>query len=118
MVDCYQPLTDLQWQVMESLLPTQRKRRHSLPHMLDAMLYICRTGCQWRDLPACFPPWPAVYYYFARWRADGTFERLSQASNRAARLAQGAKRWVVERTFAWLNCLRRVVIDYERQPAG
>ena len=74
---------------MEPLLPTHRKRRHSLQQMLDALRYICRTGCQWRNLPACFPPWPAVYYYFARWRADGTFERLNQASNRADRLAQG-----------------------------
>jgi len=57
--------------------------------MLDAMLYICRTGCQWRNLPTCFPPWSAVYYYFAQWRADGTLERLSQVSNRADRLAQG-----------------------------
>jgi transposase len=187
-----------------------------------------------------FSPWPAVYYYFARWRVDGTFERLSQAGNRAARLTQGrlptpslalvdaqsvklaprlgqqrgldahkrlngrkcqvlcdtggriwrvvvhaanghgsrgaqpllpmrsqlrlawasrlrsiltdkayqgrfaqqvqalgwqhqvasrhptatrsfgpmAKRWVMERTFAWLNCFRRVVMDYERQPTS
>jgi transposase len=53
------------------------------------MRYICRTGCQWRSLPTCFPPWPAVYYHFAQWRADGTLERLSQASNRADRLARG-----------------------------
>ena len=53
------------------------------------MRYKCRAGCHWRNLPTCFPPWPAVYYYFARWRANGTFEHLSQASNRADRLAQG-----------------------------
>ncbi len=192
------------------------------------------------NLPTCFPPWPAVYYYFAQWRADGTFERLNQASNRADQLAQGrlpkpslalvdaqsvklaprlgqqrgfdahkrvngrkrqllcdkgrriwrvvvhaanghdsrgaqallptrrqlrpawasrlrsvltdrayqghfaqqvqaldwqhqlasrpptdtrgfvpvAQRWVVERIFAWLNCFRRVVMDFERQPAS
>jgi transposase len=89
MVECCQPLTDSQWQVMEPLLPTHRKRRHCLRQMLAAMLYICRTGCHWRKLPTCFPPWPAVYYYFARWRANGTLARLSQASNRADRLSQG-----------------------------
>ena len=89
MVASYQPLTDSQWQVIAPLLPLQRKRRHSLRQVFDAMLYICRTGCQWRNLPACFPPWPAVYYYFAQWRASGLFEHLSQASNRADRLAQG-----------------------------
>ena len=52
------------------------------------MRYVCLTGCQWRCLPASFPPWPSVYYYFSRWQADGTWERLSQASNRADRLAQ------------------------------
>lgn len=53
------------------------------------MLYIRRTGYQWRNLPPCFPLWPTVYYYFAQWRVDGMFERLSQASKRAERLAQG-----------------------------
>jgi transposase len=53
------------------------------------MRYTCYVSCQWRNLPAYFPPWPAVYYYFARWRADSTFERLSQVSNRADRLARG-----------------------------
>ena len=53
------------------------------------MRYVCRTGYQWLNLPACFTPWSVVHYYFARWRTDGTFERLSQASNRADRQAQG-----------------------------
>ena len=89
MVECYQPLTDSLWQVMEPLLPTYRQRRHSLQQVLDDMLYSCLAGCQWRNLPTCFPPWPTVCYYFARWRTHGMFDRLSQASNRANRLAQG-----------------------------
>ncbi|WP_082115851.1 transposase [Hymenobacter terrenus] len=60
MVDGYQPLTDSQWQVMALLLPVQRKRRHYLRRVLDALRYRCRTGCQWRSLPGCFPPWSAV----------------------------------------------------------
>ena len=48
---------------------------------------MCRTGCQWRSLPAYFPPWSAVYYYFARWQTDGTFQRLNEAGNRVDRLA-------------------------------
>jgi len=88
MVDAYYPLPNSQWQVMEPLLPTNRKRRHSLRQLLDAMRYICRTGCQWQNLPTCFLPWPAVYYYFARWRADGTFERLSHVSNQLDRLGR------------------------------
>lgn len=91
MVDAPQPLTDSQGQGTEPLLPPQRKHRHSLRHLLDATRYVWRTGCQGQNLPACFPPWPAVQSYFARWRADGTFARLCQASNRADRRAQGRR---------------------------
>jgi transposase len=53
------------------------------------MRYVCRTGCQWRNLLTCFPPWPSVYYYFVQWRVAGTFEQLSHTSNCADLLAQG-----------------------------
>ena len=87
MVDGYQPLTDSQWQVIAPLLPLQRKRRLCLRQVVDALRYVCRTGCQWRSLPACFPPWSAVYYYFARWQTTGLLHRLNEAANRADRLA-------------------------------
>ena len=88
MVESYQPLTDSQWQVIAPLLPLQRKRRLCLRQVIDALRYICRTGCQWRSLPASFPPWPAVYYYFARWQTTGTLQRLNEAANRVDRLAR------------------------------
>ncbi|MFD1874953.1 transposase [Hymenobacter bucti] len=56
MVDGHQPLTDSQWQVIAHLLAVQRKRHHCLRQVVDAMHNSCRTGCQWRYLPACFPP--------------------------------------------------------------
>ena len=87
MVDGYQPLTDSQWQVMALLLPLGRKRRHCLRQLLDAMRYICRTGCQWRSLPGCFPPWSAVYYYFRRWQLTGLWQRLNEAIVAADRRA-------------------------------
>jgi transposase len=40
--------------------------------VINAILYQSRTGCQWEDLPHDLPPRSAVYYYFARWRDDGT----------------------------------------------
>lgn len=83
MVDSHQPLTDSQWQVIAPLLPLQRKRRLCLRQVLDALRYICRTGCQWRTLPA----WSAVYYYFRRWQTTGLLHQLSEAANRADRLA-------------------------------
>jgi len=87
MVVGYQPLTDSEWLIMSTHLNLRRRRRHALKQVLDAVRYAYRTGCQWRCLPASFTPWPSVYYYFSRWQADGTWERLSQARNRADRLA-------------------------------
>ncbi|MGI4883493.1 MAG: IS5 family transposase [Janthinobacterium lividum] len=86
MVDGDQPLTDSQWQVI-ALLPLGRKRRHCLRQVLDAVRYICLTGCQWRSLPACFPPWSAVYYYFRRWQLTGRWQRLNEAVVAADRRA-------------------------------
>ena len=235
MVDGYQPLTDSQWQVIIPWLPVQRRRHLCLRQIVDAVRYICRTGCQWRSLPTCFPAWTAVYYYFRRWQRQRVWLELNNALTQADRVAAGraptpslvcvdsqsvklaprifehrgtdggkgvngrkrqiltdvqgrilacrvhaanghdgvqavallpqrpswgqrlvtvvtdqgyrgtfaehlrtlglsqrigtrpptargfvpvAKRWVVERTFAWLNCFRRLAIDYEFTPAS
>ena len=88
MVECYQPLTDSPWQGITPWLPLQRKRRLSLRAVVDALHYVCRSGCQWRCLPAAFPLWSAVYHYFRRWQQDGTLQRLNQALNEAERQAQ------------------------------
>jgi transposase len=72
---------------MALLLPVHRKRRHCLRQIIDAVRYICRTGCQWRCLPTCFPPWSAVYYYFRRWQLTGLWQRLNEAIVEADRRA-------------------------------
>ncbi|WP_223654244.1 IS5 family transposase [Hymenobacter psoromatis] len=89
MVDCYQPLTDSQWQVIAALLPVQRKRRHCLRLIVDSLRYSYRTGCHWSCLPACFPPRSAVYYYFRRWQLTGLWQTLADAVNQADRVAAG-----------------------------
>jgi putative transposase len=48
----------------------------SLRHVLNAILYVLKTGCQWRQLPREFPHWTAVYYYFYRGSCGGTWIRL------------------------------------------
>ena len=87
MVDRPQPLTDSQWQVMRCVLPVQRKRRLNLRRVVEAIFYVCRSGCQWRNLPAEYPAWTAVYYYFYRWQRTGLWHQLNAVVNALDRLA-------------------------------
>lgn len=78
-------LTDSQWQFIENILDDKRKRQHNLRKILDAILYLVKTGCQWRMLLGDFAPWSAVYYYFKKWKEDGTFEEILDQLNEAQR---------------------------------
>ncbi len=64
-------LTDAEWEVLEPLFdgrfPTGQRPIYPDRLVLDAMLYVVRTGCAWRMLPKDFPPWKAVYGRFRRW---------------------------------------------------
>jgi transposase len=72
-------LTDSAWKVIEQILADKRKRKYSLRSIFDALLYITKTGGQWRQMPNDLPPWPLCYYYFWKWRNDGTWEKLNKA---------------------------------------
>lgn len=82
-------LTDSQWEAVKTFLPWQRRRKYPARTVLTAMLYVARTGCQWRQLPDCFPPWQTVYYYFRRWTRSGAWSRAMQALAERVRTAQG-----------------------------
>ncbi len=73
-------LTDQQWLLIEPLLPPPstggRREKHSRHEIVNAVFYLLRTGCAWRQLPTDFPPWETVYWHFKRWRADGTVDRV------------------------------------------
>jgi putative transposase len=71
-------LTDNQWKTILSILQDKRKRKYSLRIILDAIFYLVKTGCQWRMLPMCFPSWKSVYYYFTKWKNDGTIELIHE----------------------------------------
>jgi putative transposase len=84
MEKCYSTdLSDGEWGCLELHLPTPNKlgrpRTHSTREILNALFYVLKSGCPWRLLPRDFPPWETVYWWFGRWRADGTFERLNAA---------------------------------------
>ena len=68
---------------MKESLPVQRKRKHSLRAIAEAIFWCLRVGNQWRNLPTeGFAKWQLVYYYFRRWKADGTLEKLNWDLNR------------------------------------
>ena len=85
----YKRLTDPQWEVIKEYLPLQRKRKYALRDVIDAIFWILRIGGQWRNLPECFPKWQSVYYYFRRWKSDGTLENINLALNRLERERMG-----------------------------
>jgi transposase len=74
-------LIDAEWALIAPFMPVRkllgRPRGTDLRAVLDAILYIARTGCQWRMLPKDFPPFTTVQGYFYRWRDSGLFEQIN-----------------------------------------
>ncbi len=90
-------LTDGQWTLLQPMLTTHtgagRPTAVDLRQVVNGLLYLTRTGCQWRLLPRDFPYWGTVRYYFDKWTADGTWVRVNdtlreQARQRVGREAQ------------------------------
>ena len=89
-------LTDGEWAVVEPLLPAPsshpqggRPEKHPRRDIVDAILYVVRTGCAWRQLPADFPPWETVYWYFTRWEQQKLTFRMVDALRAQVRAGEG-----------------------------
>jgi putative transposase len=86
-------LSDEQWALLEPLLnvPGKRGRKYGddIRDVVDAVLYVTYTGCQWRQLPRDFGPWTRVWSQFRRWSANGTWARLLAELHRQARVRLG-----------------------------
>jgi putative transposase len=87
-------LTDAQWNCIKDLIPAAkpggRPRTLCMRAILNALLYLTVTGCQWRMLPKDYPCWQSVYTYFQQFRDDGTWQRIhdtlrAQVRNQAGR---------------------------------
>ena len=82
-------LTDAQWYLIRALLPKKtgagRPPIVDFRRIIDAILYISRSGCQYRMLPHDFPPWNTVYYYVSKWQKDGTWQIIHDALADAVR---------------------------------
>src|SRR5215475_5224308 len=88
-------LTDEQWAILEPLVPAPRTARGGRPREIDVrevvntLLYLNRTGCQWDLLPHDLLPKSTVYDYFAQWRDDGTWAKIMQTLRERTRVAAG-----------------------------
>jgi putative transposase len=82
-------LTDNQWQYIAKFLDVQRRRKHALREVVNAILYLIKSGCQWRMLPVDFPRWKLVYYYFSVWNKSGLFDLMQEALVEKTRKTSG-----------------------------
>lgn len=89
-------LTDEQWQILDKLLP--RPSRRGAPQtvcrraVINAILYLLRSGCAWRLLPHDFPKWQTVYGILLQWRNDGTWQRIHDTLRDQLRVREGRKK--------------------------
>jgi putative transposase len=82
-------LKDKEWALIQHHFQAKDRRgsasKHSRKHIVDAILYICTTGAQWRLLPKDFPPWKTVYGHFSRWNKSGVWEAALDQLNKTHR---------------------------------
>jgi transposase len=85
--------SDEQWAIIEPLLPPVRTggrpEKHSRRAIVDAILYVVRAGCAWRALPADFPPWQTVYWYFNQWEQARVTEKILPVVRTQLRVQEG-----------------------------
>jgi transposase len=89
----FQELSDPQWNAISPFFDLKRRRKLDLRQVVNALLYINRTGVQWRNLPPHWPHWQAVYYYFDQWKMNGVLEKVNLALNQLDRRQQGREPW-------------------------
>jgi transposase len=93
---CYpSSVTDEVWSVLEPLFPAHdphragRPRQYSNRLVLDTVLFVLRTGCQWRMVPHDLAPWSTAYRWFRTWEADGTWDAVHDRLREQVRVAAG-----------------------------
>ena len=86
-------LTDQQWAILQPLLPVKkgkgRNQEVDLREILNAILYLIRTGCQWRYLPHDFPPHDTVFYHYNKWKKNGVWDEILAHLHAEVRVQDG-----------------------------
>src|SRR5450830_1201964 len=89
-------LTDEEWELISDLVPTYsgpgrigRPTKWQKRDIVNAILSVAATGCQWRALPGCYPHWNTVHRYHVTWSEDGTWEQICARLHEMVREAEG-----------------------------
>jgi putative transposase len=88
-------LTDEQWKLIEPVIPPAkpggRPRKVNMREVVNAVLYLNRTGCSWRMVPHEFPPWGTVHYYYRVFRLTGLWPQIHDRLREQVRRKIGRK---------------------------
>lgn len=91
-------MSDEEWELIADLVPTWsgpgrigRPAKHAKRDIVNAILYVAATGCQWRALPACYPNWNTVHRYHLAWSRDGTWEAIVDRAPQPGARARGPR---------------------------
>lgn len=88
-------LTNTEWQLISYCFPKPsnkgRRRKHPFRELLNAIFYLVKTSCQWRNLPKDFAPWSTVYHYFRLWKGSGLLYEIHTHLRQHLRQLEGRK---------------------------
>lgn len=84
-------LTEKQWSFIDKIIEPnkKRKRKHALRDIFNAILYVVKSGCQWRMLAIDFAPRKTVYFYYRKWKFEGGIEQIHEFLRSLARKQAG-----------------------------
>ena len=86
-------LADAEWAIIEPLLPPPSKegkpREVDIREVVNAIIYLLKSGCTWRLLPNDFPKWDTVYYYFRTWKKKGIWKEVHDKLRGKVRVKEG-----------------------------
>lgn len=82
-------LTDAQWAIVKKIVDTGRKIHKDLRMIVNCILKVTRTGCQWRNIDEKYGPWQSIYYYFRKWTRIGILGDILSQLVQKERIRQG-----------------------------
>ena len=82
-------LTDKQWEAIKEFFPSGNKSKYHKRSLVEAVLYIVKTGCQWRMLPHDYPPHDTVWSFYRRARENGVWDKMMKHLVKITRKQEG-----------------------------